>query len=101
MTHRSGIHTPAVDLVNGRLSRILELHSGDPQGAILAALLFNCSTVEALGALLKRAGLQGLKVRNDEGEIVNFCMSRFADDLVLILDTASVHPALDAIDVYS
>lgn len=93
-------HTRAV-LVNGRLSRILELHSGDPQGAILAALLFNCSTVEALGALLKRAGLQGLKVRNDEGEIVNFCMSRFADDLVLILDTASVHPALDAIDVYS
>ena len=38
-------HTRSV-LVNGRLSRTFELGSGCPQGAILAALLFNCGTVD-------------------------------------------------------
>jgi hypothetical protein len=88
-------------LVNGRLSAPLDLLSGCPQGAILAALLFNCGTVEGLGALLHAAGLEGLKVRNDRGDIENFTTSRFADDLVLIVSDGSVHAAMDAIDVYA
>ena len=50
-------------LVNGRLSDMLDLESGCPQGAIIAALLFNCGTIEGLGALLHCADLEGLHDR--------------------------------------
>ena len=79
---------------------MLDLESGCPQGAILAALLFNCGTVEGLGALLHCAGLEGRQVRNLDGDVENFTTSRFADDLVVLVTTSSIHTALDMIDVY-